>query len=35
MADRVIAMGGTVETVDDNTALERVGGVAALLRYPL
>lgn len=35
IADRVIATGGRVETVGVHQALARVGGVAALLRYPL
>ena len=35
MADRVMASEGTVETVDIHQALERAGGVAAGLRYPL
>jgi peptide subunit release factor 1 (eRF1) len=35
LVDRVIASGGEVETVDVHEALGRVGGVAALLRYPL
>lgn len=35
MVDRVIASGGTVETVDVHEALARVSGIAALLRYPL
>ena len=32
---RVLATGGTVESVDVHAALELAGGVAALLRYPL
>jgi len=35
IVDRVIAAGGKVETVQIHQALARVGGVAALLRYPL
>ena len=35
MVDRVIATGGTVETIGVHQGLARVGGVAALLRYPL
>ncbi|MBI3030630.1 MAG: hypothetical protein HYY64_14075 [Candidatus Rokubacteria bacterium] len=35
IAERVIATGGKVETVGVHQALARVGGVAALLRYPL
>ena len=35
MVERVIASGGEVETVGVHEALDRVGGVAALLRYPL
>ena len=35
IVDRVIATGGKVETVQIHQALARVGGVAALLRYPL
>jgi peptide subunit release factor 1 (eRF1) len=32
---RVLAAGGTVETVEAHQRLAAVGGVAALLRYPL
>ncbi len=35
MVDRVLATGGTVETIEVHPGLTRVGGVAALLRYPL
>lgn len=35
MVERVTAAGGAVETLADNAALARQGGVAALLRYPL
>ncbi len=35
IVDRVIAAGGRVETIASHQDLERVGGVAALLRYPL
>jgi peptide subunit release factor 1 (eRF1) len=35
IVDRVIAAGGKVETIEIHQALARVGGVAALLRYPL
>ena len=35
MPERVLAHGGRVEIVDLHAALNRVGGVAALLRYPL
>ncbi len=35
IAVRVIAAGGTVETVEAHPGLARVGGVAALLRFPL
>jgi peptide subunit release factor 1 (eRF1) len=35
LVDRVIASGGEVESLDVHEALGRVGGVAALLRYPL
>ena len=35
IVNRVIAAGGTVETVARHEGLERVGGVAAALRYPL
>lgn len=35
IVNRVIATGGTVETVARHEALERAGGVAAMLRYPL
>ena len=35
MVERVIASGGEVETVDVHERLGRVGGIAALLRYPL
>ena len=35
IVDRVIATGGKVERVGIHQALGRVGGVAALLRYPL
>jgi peptide chain release factor subunit 1 len=35
LVDRVIAAGGTVEQVEVHQELARVGGVAALLRYPL
>ncbi|MEK6665849.1 MAG: hypothetical protein AABZ20_05440, partial [candidate division NC10 bacterium] len=35
IVDRVIATGGKVETVQIHQVLARVGGVAALLRYPL
>jgi len=35
MVDRVIAAGGKVETIGVHQGLARVGGVAALLRYPL
>ena len=35
MVERVIATGGNVETIDVHHGLARVGGVAALLRYPL
>ena len=35
IVNRVIATGGTVETVARHEALERAGGVALALRYPL
>lgn len=35
LVDRVIATGGKVEVIEVNDGLARVGGVAALLRYPL
>ena len=35
MSDRVLAAGGRVDVIDGHTGLARVGGVAALLRYPL
>jgi stalled ribosome rescue protein Dom34 len=35
MSDRVLAAGGRVDVVDSHAQLDRVGGVAALLRYPL
>ena len=35
IVDRVIATGGKVETVQIHQVLARVGGLAALLRYPL
>ncbi len=35
VVDRVIASGGKVETIESHPDLQRVGGVAALLRYPL
>jgi peptide subunit release factor 1 (eRF1) len=35
MADRVVGNGGKVETVDIHQGLARVGGVVAILRYPL
>ncbi len=35
MSDRVLAAGGRVEVIEGHTQLARVGGVAALLRYPL
>ena len=35
IATRVIASGGRVETIRAHEGLSRVGGVAALLRYPL
>ena len=35
MVARVVAAGGTVHTVDLHEPLARVGGVAAVLRYPL
>ena len=35
IADRVVAAGGTVETIDDHLALAATGGIAAALRYPL
>jgi len=35
IAGRVIAAGGTVETIETHPGLAQVGGVAALLRFPL
>jgi peptide subunit release factor 1 (eRF1) len=35
LVHRVLATGGTVETVETHQGLAAVGGVAALLRYPL
>jgi hypothetical protein len=35
MVDRVIAAGGRVETIESHPGLGAVGGVTALLRYPL
>jgi peptide subunit release factor 1 (eRF1) len=35
MSERVLAAGGDVEVVDGHARLRDVGGVAALLRYPL
>lgn len=35
LVHRVLAAGGTVDTVDAHPGLAAVGGVAALLRYPL
>ena len=35
MSDRVLAAGGRVEVIEEHIPLARVGGVAALLRYPL
>ena len=35
IVDRVIAAGGRVETIESHPGLGAVGGVAALLRYPL
>ena len=35
MVDRVLASGGTVDTVAVDQALEHAGGVAAWLRYPM
>jgi peptide subunit release factor 1 (eRF1) len=35
MAERVAAMGGTVETIEAHQLLAAVGGIAAELRYPL
>ena len=35
MADRVIAAGGRVETIERHEELARLGGVVARLRYPL
>jgi stalled ribosome rescue protein Dom34 len=35
MSDRVLAAGGQVSVVDLHADLDRVGGVVALLRYPL
>jgi peptide subunit release factor 1 (eRF1) len=35
LVHRVLATGGTVDTVEANQGLAAVGGVAALLRYPL
>jgi stalled ribosome rescue protein Dom34 len=35
MADRVVAAGGTVETIEVHQPLAAAGGVAAELRYPL
>jgi peptide subunit release factor 1 (eRF1) len=34
MVQRVLAAGGDVASIDGHAALERAGGVAALLRYP-
>jgi len=34
-AERVLAAGGSVDTVDGHEVLGRTGGLAALLRYPL
>jgi peptide subunit release factor 1 (eRF1) len=35
MAERVVATGGTVETIEAHQALAAAGGIAAELRYPL
>jgi peptide subunit release factor 1 (eRF1) len=35
LVERVLAAGGTVDTVEAHQKLAAVGGVAALLRYPL
>ncbi len=35
MAERVTAVGGTVETIEIHQPLAAAGGVAAELRYPL
>jgi hypothetical protein len=35
IVDRVLATGGRVDSLEAHDALARVGGVAALLRYPL
>jgi peptide subunit release factor 1 (eRF1) len=35
LVERVLAAGGDVELVSGDEALDRVGGVAARLRYPL
>jgi peptide subunit release factor 1 (eRF1) len=35
MADRVVAVGGTVETIEVHQPLAAAGGIAAELRYPL
>jgi peptide subunit release factor 1 (eRF1) len=35
LVERVLAAGGTVDTVESHQKLAAVGGVAALLRYPL
>ena len=35
LVERVVATGGSVEMVETQPWLERVEGVAALLRYPL
>ncbi|HUO62813.1 MAG TPA: Vms1/Ankzf1 family peptidyl-tRNA hydrolase [Terriglobales bacterium] len=35
LVERVLAAGGTVDTIEAHQTLAKVGGVAALLRYPL
>jgi peptide subunit release factor 1 (eRF1) len=35
VVDRVVAAGGTVEVIDTHAELERAGGIAARLRYPV
>jgi stalled ribosome rescue protein Dom34 len=35
VVDRVVTAGGEISVIDAHRALERAGGMAALLRYPL
>jgi hypothetical protein len=35
MAERVVATGGSVETIEAHQPLGAAGGIAAELRYPL